>query len=1402
MSGVSERIARLSPEKRALLERRLREAGAERAAAAPEPVAIVGMACRFPGHVKDLDSLWQLLSEGGDAITEVPRERFDVDSVYDPTPFTPGKTVTRYGGFLDDVDLFDASFFNISPRVARRMDPQHRVVLEVVWEALENAGLPRERLAGSPTSVFMGVMGNDYWQVSSRDAKRLDGYSVAGNALSILSNHVSYQYDLRGPSLSLDTACSSSLVTTDLAVRSLRRGESDVAITGGVTMILVPDGTIAASQGGAFAPDGRCKAFDASADGYVRSEGCGVLVLKRLADARRDGDFVHALIRGCAVNQDGRSNGLTAPTSEAQAAVICAALRDAGVDPAAIDYVEAHGTGTALGDPIEIEALAEALAEGRPADRPLVVGTVKTNLGHTEAAAGVAGLIKTALALQHEEIPRHLHLTRLNPVIEPFAARLAIPREARPWPRGGRPRLAGVSSFGFGGTNAHVVLEEAPEAAGVAAEPEAGEARLLPLSAHSAAALRQRAEDVARRLDDPEGAPALRDLCFTAGLRRSHLDHRLAVTFRSGAELRERLGAFLRGEVVQGVASGARISSRPSVAFVFPGHGPPWGSMAREIWQAEPVFRDALAACDGALRPHLGESLLEVLEPGSRADPRRDVLTTQVALFSLQVALATLWRSWGVEPDAVVGHSMGEVAAAHVAGSLSLDDAARVITERSRLMQRALEQATEVGAMASVELPAAELEEALAGYEDAVSIAAYNSPTSAVLSGDSAALDELLAGFEARKVFFRRLRTPGGGHSPFVEPLRAELVERLADVAPRPAPVPIYSTVEGAPLGAQQDAVYWGRNLREPVRFSGAVDAMVEDGYEIFLELTPIPVLQAGIAESLLRHEREGLVLPRPRRGESEGESLLRSAGALYVAGSPLEWRGLVPEDGRLVALPGYPWQRERYWLDAPEAPRGAEVGVRLAGERVHPLLGAELSSPLIEKGRCWLGDVEPESFARIEHHRIRDAAVLPLGAIAEMALAAAGGALEGGPHALHDLEIHRLCALGDGERRSLQVVLRPDAADAGRFEFFGRGAARDAEGWVLHASGTIRPQGADAGAGAAAAERSALRERQAAEPARSGHYQELLQKGLQYGAAYRPVREVWHGPAGTVARIELPSVCAHESAAYGLHPVLFEACVQVAILEATGGPGAGDARRIALAAGAAQAATAGRADGPLWCLATVCPEPLAESGGPTLAGSGERRVDVSLFDDAGEAVATLQGLRIRDCSLAPSDGTDEAAGDWLVELRSRARSEDASESDVRLREDLVAAEPRRRRELLLAYLQRETGRALEMEPSKVRVDEPLDVLGVTSVMVIEMKNRVETRLEVDVPLADLVEGATLEKVAAVLLKQLAESHGDPVREGSPGSARGLQSGVSRAERRKQALRRARAPSGGERRVS
>ena len=1614
-----------------------------------QPVAIIGMACRFP-KAPNPEAFWRLLRDGVDAITDVPEDRWDAEALYDAEPSAPGKANARGGGFLDSTDQFDAQFFGISPREAIQMDPQQRLMLELSWEALEDAGLAADRLSGSETGVFCGVIWSDYAALLHRNGVASIGqHTVTGYHDSIVANRVSYVLGLHGPSLTVDSACSSALVSVHLACESLRRGESTLALAGGVNLNLIPESMVGVSKFGALSPDGRCFTFDARANGYVRGEGGGVVVLKLLSQALLDGDPIACVIRGSAVNNDGASSSLTAPNPLAQEALLRSAYERAGIDPAEVHYVEAHGTGTQLGDPMEARALGAVFGPGRAPDRPLLVGSAKTNVGHLEGAAGIVGLIKVALCIKHRQIAPSLHFETANPLIPFDELRLRVQRSLGDFPEMDRPLTAGVSAFGLGGTNSHVVLQEwqppraealllsaesldalhaevrqflarsrgssegqaslpalacaaaagprqgahrvsvtarshaeldqrlqgflqgdvkagvsvgqkepgpppkvafvfagqgaqwfgmgrsllqaepvfratleqcdrfvrrnlgwsllaelsadrersrldeidvslpaiialeiatsaqwrawgiepdavvghstgeiaAAQVAGVlsiedamrticaygqlirrhrgrgamgvvalpwdeAAEALAGyegrvfraiqqsvdstvlagapdalaavfealsrrnvfcrlvdmdvaphcplvdplrgelfnalrdvrprrapvpiasevagavldgerfdashwvrnfgdpaffsaavdhlvqegfsvfldvsphptakhaieanlrhagrrgrvlpslrrgederevmldtlgaldtlgvpvgwealypadraPACLLPLSAREPRALSALARSYQSFLAaEPAAAPvSLTDIAYSASVRRSHHPYRLSVVGASREALGEALGAFLRGEAHAGVVQGqASPGARPKVVFVFPGQGSQWVGMGRSLLAEEPVFRAAIEACEGAIRREAGWSLLEEL--GAEASRSRldqiDIL--QPALFAIEVALAALWRSWGVEPHAVVGHSMGEIAAAHVAGALGLGDAARIICGRSRLLRRVSGK----GAMALVELTMAQAEQALAGYEDRLSIAVSSGPRSTVLSGEPGALEEVLARLERQEVFCRRVKVDVASHSPQMDPLLGELGELLGGLTPEGAKVPMHSTVTGRPLeGAELGAEYWKQNLRAPVLFSQTMDRLIEGGHALFVEMSPHPILLPSIEEALRHRERQGAAVPSLRREQDERRALLSSLGALYAHGYAVAWERLYPSGGRCVPLPAYPWQRERYWVEAALQASGSSshLRTRRSGAAGHPLIGAAFTVVTQPGARFWEQALCLEALPFLSDHRVQGAVVLPGAAYLEMALAAAEEAYGKSSLSLSKVTFEQMLTLPPEGGRTVQAVLD----EQGAFQV----SSLEGDTWMRLAAGDLRLTEGAPGEEAPREPPQAIQKRCRASVSRVEHYRSLGERGLDYGPCFQGVEQLWIGDREALGRVRLPAPLASQAGAYRFHPALLDACLQV-----LGGLlSKGEETFVPVALEKMRAHHRPPGSKGLWVHARLRPED--GKGRETLTG------DLTLLDDDEQPVMELGGLRLQRVGDSAQRDLPRFK-DWLYEITWR----------------------------------------------------------------------------------------------------------------------------------------------------
>ncbi|MDL2716712.1 MAG: SDR family NAD(P)-dependent oxidoreductase [Acidobacteriota bacterium] len=1191
-------------------------------------IAIVGIGCRFPGGASTPDRFWKLLREGVDAISDVPLERYDVARYFDADAAKAGALYTRRGGFIENIQGFDARFFGISPREAVRIDPQHRLLLEVAWEALEDAGEIPERLAGSNTGVFVGISTHDYGDIQMYPGNRhlIDGYANSGTATSIAANRVSYLFDFRGPSLAVDTACSSSLTAVHLACQALGNGDCDVALAGGVQVLLTPELTIGFCKATMLSPDGRCKAFDARANGYVRGEGAGVVVLKPLAAAVAAGDSIYAVIRATAINEDGRTSGMTVPSRAAQEEMLRDACRKAGVSPADIHYVEAHGTGTPVGDPIEASAIGTVLSEGRPKENRLSIGSVKTNIGHLEAASGIAGLAKVALALRHRELPPSLHLETLNPAIAWDQLGLRVQTRLEPLPDGPRPVVAGVNSFGFGGANAHIILEEPPRpGAASASVPNAERACLLTISAKSPEALRAHARAY-RDLLVATPQEDLEEICRTAALRRSHHDEKLAVVGKKPEDIADHLDAFLRSETRADVAFGRTAPGhRPKLAFVFAGMGPQWWGMGRRLLSEEPVFRSVLEACDRENRRHASWSLLDELHADESRSRVGEADFAQSVNFAFQAALCTLLREWGIEADAVVGHSAGEIAALWAAGSLSLADGVRVAFHRGRLQHRASGK----GRMLAAALSHEQARDLIAPYGHRAAVAAVNSPSSVTLSGETAALEEIAAALQEQKVFARLLPVMVPYHSAAMDPIETDLLAALADVTLKPSTIPIVSEVTGRYMdGMGFDAAYWWRNIRQPVLFADAIDQLVEDGFDLFLEVSAHPALTGSIAECLAKRGVAGAAVPTLRRMEDDRSMLLRAAGALETKGRAPD-RARVHGDGpNRARLPLYPWQRERLWFESAPAD-DAEGTDPAAPADAHPLLGRRLRSAR----PSWEVRLSRDRLGYLHDHRIQGAVVFPGAGFVEMALAAAREIDPDGTPFAENVEFHKALFLPEEGKPALQISVDPAAST---FEVHGLPPKGEA-GWPLHSSGRIGRR--KERAPARTEDLDALRARLPGEVSGTDCYESFALRGLAYGPAFRGITRLRLGPGEALGEIDVPEGVS--LGGYEAHPALLDAAFQVLIAATPAGTAAEHAP-LFLPIRIASVETRGALGPHLLSHARL----VAMDGG-TVEG------DVRILDPSGAVLLDVKGLRCQ--VLEDHRGAAEAVDDWLYDFRWEA---------------------------------------------------------------------------------------------------------------------------------------------------
>ncbi len=1252
--GASPALDQETIIKKALLE--LRQAKAKIQAleqAQSEPIAIIGMSCRFPGGATSPEAFWQILSQGIPGTSEVPADRWDLEKYYDPDPEVSDKMYTRGGGFLKEpIEDFDPLFFEMSPREAVTLDPQQRMLLEVSWEALEYANMSSDQLFNSLTGVFIGISGNDYRdRVKSMDQPESVAYLGTGTALSTAAGRLSFFLGLTGPSLIVDTACSSSLVAIHLACQSLRQQECHQALVGGVNLILSPETNIVFCRAGMLSPDDRCKTFDAAANGYTRGEGCGILVLKRLTDAQRDGNRILAVIRGSAVNQDGRSGGLTVPNGPAQEAVIRKALSLGGLKPEQIDYIEAHGTGTSLGDPIEVGALGDVFGSSHTKQKPLLLGSVKTNIGHLEAAAGVAGVMKVVLALTHQQIPQHIHFQTPNPYIPWDQLPVKVVTEATHWSQDtAKSRLAGISSFGFSGTNAHVILEEAPKIANVAPQHDRP-LHLLPLSAKTPTALSQLAQRYRELLLHHQPELDLGDICHTAAVGRTHFKHRLAVISASLADLTTTLDTLnSESNVVLGQAQ-----ESPTIAILFTGQGSQYVGMGRQLYETLPTFKATLDQCSQILKPYLDRPLVDILYGlDSNTDTLDQTAYTQPALFALEYALYQVWQSWGIRPTAVMGHSVGEYVAACVAGVFSLEEGLKLIATRGKLMQQLPGNGVMVALMAASERVKAAIEARSA----TVSIAAVNGPESTVISGTAADIQAVVDELELEGIKSKTLQVSHAFHSPLMQPMVPGFDQVAQQVTYALPQMDLISNVTGQiATAAVATPEYWSRHILSPVRFAQGIATLQELGCNIFLECGPKPTL-LGMGRQCLA-EDTGVWLPTLRPPQQDWQQLLTSLATLYVQGCSIDWAGWDQDypHRQQVSLPTYPFQRERYWVEAHDKPE-AQAKVTL-----HPLVNHQLVLAGPSQDLYFETHLSAHNPAYLADHQIKETVILPGAAYIEMALVAGTTALKANSLVLENISIEQVLVLDFNQETTLQIILSPLNSESYRFEIASLRSSQGSD-WQVHASGTLKVE-------SLVAERLDLNRENWSSGSiidLSTFYQTSQEQGITFGPCFQALHQVWTQSGKGYAQVQLPTaVGLSQLDRYRIHPVLLDASFQLA---GTALNPSESSDTLYIPVGIDRLEWYQPAGSKLWVQSTLQGERLEDS----------LKSDLMIVDEAGTLVAKIKGFTLRrvdhqslqrlfapnlkdwlytvDWQLQPSQSEQHAIRSWLIFRTNSSLSE------------------------------------------------------------------------------------------------------------------------------------------------
>ncbi|PIB36292.1 hypothetical protein BFP72_13260 [Reichenbachiella sp. 5M10] len=1099
-----------------------------------EDIAIIGIGCHTPGKIHGPEQFWSKLMNGVDGISDVPKDRWNHEEYYDPNPNKAGKIKTKKGGFIEGIDLFDNEFFKIFPKEAERIDPQQRLLLQTTFESIEDSGDKLENLRGSNAAVFMSVFTNDYWDMQiEQDSKYAISPHVAmGSSRTAIANRISYFYDLKGPSVSVDTACSGALVAVHLACQSIWDQSASCAMAGGVNLIINPESTMMMSKGNFLSPDGYCKSFDERANGYVRGEGVGVVYLKPLSQALKDGNKIYGLIKATACNSDGHTvEGLTVPSESSQTAMLKNAYRLANIDVDKLQYIEAHGTGTPVGDPLETKSFSNVFG-GRSTDSPLMIGSVKTNIGHLEGAAGVAGLIKLALSIKNKKIPGNLHFNKVNPKIDLKNWKLKVVSENTDWPeqKDGSPRIGGVNSFGAGGTNAHLVLEEYIPAQEKSSKAIEENLYLFQTSAATTTSLHNLLKAYKSFLLSEQYS--LRDICYNVGKHRSSLKHRISIAGKDKTDMIDKIDAFLEGNVISGVSSHELETPAHKIGFVFTGQGPQWFAMGQELIATEPLFKSTIQNIEGYFSQISGWSLLEEMNKDEENSRVNDTRIAQPAIMAIQIALVELWKKHGIQPEGVVGHSIGEVAAAYTAGSLTLEQAVQVIFHRSRGQHAA----TGKGKMLAVSLTLSAAEEIIKDVKDTVSIGAVNGPEMCVLSGDEAPLLQISEKLTEQDIFNKFLRVTVPFHSHHMEPLKDELIHSLRQLKPAKASLDLYSTVTGQKGdGLHLVSEYWYDNVRKPVYFANALSKMVEDGYDLFIEIGPHPALSSGAEDIFASKDSHAVIFPSIKRKENEKLRFLHTLGSLYTHGIALDWDCIYPHSNRIYTLPKYTWDLKSYWHET------AKHKAKRLAKKVHPLISGFNTSGLNDTHFTFDVLLDRHTDPYIDDHRVDDAIIFPGTGHLEIATSAAQQAFQDNFGFLEDINFESALFLPEeGELADVKIEVYSDEE---KYWILSKDSNNPDAEWIKNSNGKMNALGDEFVSTPMDLNEIKLRvnDRLPVQPM----YLELKKCGLQYGPTFKLIKNLWVVEDEILAKVQLHDSLVYEMGQYNLHPSVLDACLQ-----------------------------------------------------------------------------------------------------------------------------------------------------------------------------------------------------------------------------------------------------------------